>query len=121
VDTGLFMKSRDMAKLGQLYLNKGLWKGKRILSESWVADATSVHAPPGGAFGQDYGYLWHIKNMMWKGKPLKIFYANGYLGQAIFVSPEADLVCVMTAGSGDSLIYSMEEDLFEVDVLNVFK
>jgi CubicO group peptidase (beta-lactamase class C family) len=120
VDYGLAWKARDMAKLGQLYLNKGMWKGKRILSEAWVKDATSLHCPPGSAWGHDYGYLWHLKSMKYKGHPVRVFYANGYQGQDIFVSPDADLVCVMTAGSDSNDIYSMEEGLFETDILGSF-
>lgn len=120
VDYGLEWKARDMAKLGQLYLNHGIWKGKRIVSEAWVKDATSLHCKPGTAFGHSYGYLWHLKDMKYKGKSVTVFYANGYQGQAIFVSPEADLVCVMTAGSNDNLIYSMEEGFFAEKVLGSF-
>ena len=109
-----------MAKLGQLYLNQGKWEGKQIVSSAWVKDATSLHAPPGTSFGHSYGYLWHIKTMTWKGKPIQIFYANGYQGQAIFVSPDADMVCVMTASSMDNLIYMMEEKLFENEILGSF-
>ncbi len=120
VDTGLFWKSRDMAKLGLLYMNRGEWQGKRIVSESWVKDATTLHAPPGTAFGHDYGYLWHIKTMLWKGRPVLVFYANGYQGQDIFVSPDADLICVMTAASGSDAIYGLEENFFNHTVLNSF-
>lgn len=121
VDYGLYWKSRDMAKLGQLYLNQGLWEGKRIVSEAWIKDATSVHAPLGEAFGHDYGYLWHLKTMQWKGRPIRVFFANGYMGQEIYVSPDSDMVCVMTAASDSPLIYSMEDDLFEKVILGSFK
>ncbi len=120
VDYGLSWKPRDMAKLGQLYLNRGLWEGKRIVSEAWIKDATRVHAPLGKAFGHDYGYLWHIKNMRWKDRSLQVFYALGLMGQVIFVSPDADMVCVMTAGSHDPQIYSMEEGFFENTILGAF-
>ncbi len=120
VDSGLVWKPRDMAKLGQLYLNRGLWDGNRIVSEAWVKDATEVHAPPGQAFGHDYGYLWHIQNMTFHGRTVKVFYANGYMGQDIFVSPDADLVCVMTADSQKTQIYTMEEHLFEDYILGSF-
>ncbi len=120
VDFGLNWKARDMAKLGQLYLNQGLWEGKQIVSSSWVKDATTIHAPPGTSFGHSYGYLWHIKTMTWKGKAIQIFYANGYSGQAIFVSPDADMVCAVTADSTDNLIYGMEENLFENEILGAF-
>ena len=117
VDYGLAWKARDMAKLGQLYLNGGKWEGKQVLSEAWVKDATSLHAPVRTSFGHSYGYLWHLKDMTWKGKTIQIFYANGYQGQAIFVSPDADTVCVMTASSNDDMIYGMEESFFEDNVL----
>jgi CubicO group peptidase (beta-lactamase class C family) len=120
VDTGLFWKSRDMAKLGLLYMNKGKWEGKQIVSETWVKEATTAQAPPGTAFGHDYGYLWHIKTMTWKGRPVSVFFANGYQGQAIFVSPEADLICVMTAGNTNDVIYGLEESLFERTILTSF-
>ena len=121
VDYGLAWKARDMGKLGQLYLNKGMWKGKRIVSEAWIKDATSLHAAKGTSFGHSYGYLWHLKDMKFKEKTVQVFFANGYRGQAIFVSPEADLVCVVTADSPDSSIYTKEEDLFEEDILGAFR
>jgi CubicO group peptidase (beta-lactamase class C family) len=120
VDTGLYWKHRDMAKLGQLYLNQGLWEGKRIVSEEWVKDSTTIHAPPGMAFSHDYGYLWHLKSMKWKGRVVPVFYANGYMGQEIFVSPDADLVCVMTAGSYDWHVYMKQENFFESTILGSF-
>jgi CubicO group peptidase (beta-lactamase class C family) len=106
-----------MAKLGQLYLNQGLWEEKRIVSEAWVKDATTIHAPLGQALGHDYGYLWHIKSMTFHDRTVQVFYANGYTGQAIFISPDADMVCVMTADSQDGQIYTMEEHLFENYIL----
>ena len=120
VDTGLFWKSRDMAKLGLLFMNKGKWEGKQIVSEAWVKAATTAHAPPGTAFSHNYGYLWHIKGMMWKGQLVSVFFANGYQGQAIFVSPDADLICVMTAANMNDSIYSMEEGLFRETILTSF-
>ena len=58
--------------------------------------------------------------MRYKKKPVQVFFANGYKGQAIFVSPEADLVCVMTADSPDNSIYTKEEQLFEDNILAAF-
>lgn len=121
VDYGLEWTPRNMAKLGQLYLNRGLWKGKRIISEAWVKEATSLHAPEGRAFGHDYGYLWHLKTMKFKGKTVRVFYANGYRGQEIFVSPDSDVVCVMTASSDDSSVYQQEEEIFEEYILGSFQ
>lgn len=120
VDSGLAWKTRDMAKLGQLYLDKGMWEGKRIFSETWVKEASTVRCPMGAAFAHEYGYLWHIKSMWWKDKWINVFYANGYKGQDVFVSPEAGLVCVMTADSDNNDVYRMEEGFFQKAILASF-
>lgn len=120
VDYGLNWKSRDMAKLGQLYLDGGMWRGKRIVSDAWVMDATALHSPPGEAFGHDYGYLWHLQKLQYQGKSLRVFYANGYAGQNILVSPDLGLVCVMTADNPDNSIYGLEMNLFQDDILGSF-
>jgi CubicO group peptidase (beta-lactamase class C family) len=121
VDEGISWTPRDMAKLGQLYLNKGKWRGKQVVSEKWVEAATTVKAPKGQAFGHDYGYLWHLKSMKWKGKDTPVYYANGYHGQNVFVVPEAGLVCVLTADSNDPRISLYEENLLEESILTAFK
>ena len=120
VDYGLSWTARDMGKLGQLYLNHGMWKGKKIISEEWIKDATTTHAPPGQAFGGNYGYLWYVMNLSWQGKPISVFKASGYQGQDIFVSPDMDLVCVMTAAGPDNRIYGLETDLFLNGIVGSF-
>jgi len=121
VDTGFEWTPRDMGKFGQLYLNKGMWKGKRIVSEGWVKDSTTIHAPKGEAFGGDYGYLWYVTKMKYRGKMVKEYQASGYAGQHIVVCPAADIVCVMTADGKGNDIYHQEDDLFENYILGCFK
>ncbi len=72
---------RDWARLGQLYLQNGLWRGKRLLAEDWVARSTSPDAE-GDAF---YGYQWWL---LGEGR----YSAQGVHGQFIFVDPAHDLV-----------------------------
>lgn len=79
-------RARDFAKIGRLYLNKGNWNGKQIVSQNWVENSTKLDSANGGSF--DYQYQWWIPNE--KGD----FIAEGILGQFIFVSPEEDLVIV---------------------------
>jgi CubicO group peptidase (beta-lactamase class C family) len=86
----LHLHPRDMAKIGYLWLNHGLWDGKQIVSREWVADSTRVHSQTG--LDSDYGYGW------WVRPKDKLFEAVGRGGQRITVLPELKLVAVMTGG-----------------------
>jgi len=85
----------DMAKVGYMYLNKGMWKGVEVIPEQWVVLSTSKHIDtPNNLnevtnFGAGYGYLWW--NNYFGG-----YHANGFGGQYMFVVPESDLVVVFT-------------------------
>lgn len=76
----------DFAKFGRLYLNKGNWNGRQIISKSWVNNSTKLDSLGGGDLG--YQYQWWIPNK--KGD----FIAEGILGQFIFVSPAENLIIV---------------------------
>ncbi|NMM63048.1 serine hydrolase [Clostridium sp. P21] len=89
------MTPLDMAKVGYMYLNKGIWKGEKIIPEHWVTISTSKHIDtPNNLneitnFGAGYGYLWW--NNYFGG-----YHANGFGGQYMFVVPESDIVVVFT-------------------------
>jgi CubicO group peptidase (beta-lactamase class C family) len=100
---GAYLRPRDQLKLGQLYLDKGVWNGKRIVSESWVAESTSVHShfAPRYSLGQqhEYGYGWHIHDLKSGTKTYRVFAAEGNGGQFVIVVPELELVVGITGGS----------------------
>lgn len=83
-----------MAKLGELFLQKGVWNGRRIVSASWVAAATQAHPAAGGP----YGYGWWIGHDF---APFA-FAADGRGSQAIAVDPARDLVVVVSAAISES-------------------
>jgi len=83
----LFMRPHDMAKIGYLYLNKGLWDGQQILSSQWIKASTRKHAETTLLPG--YGYHW------WIAAP-GIYIAAGNKGQFIMVAPERNMVVVFT-------------------------
>ncbi|MBN2442754.1 MAG: serine hydrolase, partial [Spirochaetales bacterium] len=87
---GLWMKCRDMAKFGLLYLNKGKWEGKQIIPAGWVATSTKKQMEDRSSFYQpyDYGYQW------WVDKKGKFYTAWGYGGQIVTVIPDKNLVIV---------------------------
>jgi CubicO group peptidase (beta-lactamase class C family) len=89
---GLYLRARDLARLGYLYLNDGVWDGRRILPEGWVA-ATMEPAVevPGSPYA--YGFQWWL--LPHSGDRLA-YTGLGYGGQRLFIVPEQDLVAVFT-------------------------
>lgn len=89
---GVFMRPRDLLKVGQLYLSRGVWNGRRIVSESWVAASTSKQ------FESD-GYAWHLGRIKSGNRTYREYEANGNGGQFLMLVPELDLAVVFTAGN----------------------
>jgi CubicO group peptidase (beta-lactamase class C family) len=99
---GLHLRSRDMAKLGLLYLREGRWEGRQILPASWVAGSLSrqvdLEARRDRVVG--YGYWWWVlPPAPGSNDKQDIYGAFGFKGQYIFVVPEHDMVVVVTAGA----------------------
>ena len=86
----LHLRARDMARIGYLWLNHGVWDGKQIVSGDWVTQSTQVHIQTGG--DSDYGYGW------WVRPKDKLYEAVGRGGQRITVLPELNIVAVETGG-----------------------
>ncbi|MGE5625580.1 MAG: serine hydrolase domain-containing protein [Bacillota bacterium] len=99
---GIYLKPRDMLKLGQLYLNGGTWNGKRVLSQKWADAATAPHSHfPANDYtpGHDYGYTWHLFQVQANGHNYREYMAQGNGGQLVMVVPDLDLAVVITAGN----------------------
>ena len=100
IDTGggLFLRPRDMAKIGYLMLNDGKWKHKQIVSKQWVKESTKLQIHQTGSwFGSTgYGYHWRLSERKMIGQNIRTFYAAGLGGQYIFIFPPLDLVVVFT-------------------------
>lgn len=79
-------RARDFAKIGRLYLNKGKWEGKQIVSEDWVRQSTKYDISEGASGG--YQYQWWVPSN--KGD----FMAQGILGQYIYVNPKTNMIVV---------------------------
>lgn len=93
---GLHIRPRDWIKLGQVYLDGGVWNGKRIVSRSWVEASTAPH--PMNAHGTD-GYDWHLNAIRLGDRVFREYDASGNGGQLLMVIPELDLVVQFTAGN----------------------
>ncbi len=98
---GLYLRPRDMAKYGQLYLDGGVWQGTRILSEEWIRESWGQYGrlAPLDRNGHQYGYLWWHHTYDVGTRTIETLEARGNGGQYIFVVPSLDLVVVITAGN----------------------
>jgi len=101
---GLRLKTEDLAKLGELYLHKGMWNGKQLLPKAWVEEATTfkIDQAPGVAqskrdssdWMQGYCYqFWRCRH--------NAFRADGAFGQYIIVMPDQDAVIAITCETAD--------------------
>ncbi|MFD0670029.1 serine hydrolase domain-containing protein [Cohnella sp. GCM10027633] len=91
---GLKMTARDLAKIGLLVLNRGVWNGKRIVSESWLTESTSRHAA-GNAFFGTYGYHWWLSRYAGH----EAIFGMGYGGQYLTIVPDLNLVIVLNSAA----------------------
>lgn len=85
----LYMMPHDMAEIGYLYLNEGVWDGEQVVPAEWVKASTREHISA-GTLEDGYGYQWWIDDS-------GIYLALGYAGQFIFVVPEKDMVVVFVS------------------------
>lgn len=93
---GLAITTEELAKFGQLYLQKGNWNGQQIVSEQWAIDATSKQITTGGDNGNwNFGYGYQF----WRSAAG--YRADGSLGQFSFVLPDQDLVLAITAATSN--------------------
>ncbi|MDH6363754.1 CubicO group peptidase (beta-lactamase class C family) [Enterococcus sp. PF1-24] len=96
---GLSLTARDMAKIGQLFLNEGLWQGQQLISSVWLTESTSTHSR-WEEMRLDYGYLWWVLNQ-------NSAAAMGDGGNVIYFNRQQKLVVAINAlfaeNAGDRL------------------
>ena len=94
VDTegGLYLKNGDLAKIGDLYLHDGIWRGKQIVSKEWVKQSLTPFISAGDDY--DYGFKWWLLHR--KDRQGYVWMARGFGGQRLMVFPEEALITVFT-------------------------
>jgi CubicO group peptidase (beta-lactamase class C family) len=109
---GAYLRPRDLLKIGQLYADGGVWKGRRLIDADWIKASTAPHAdvtPDSTGLseadfasvytrGQD-GYAWHLSTLTVGDRRYREYAATGNGGQLLIVVPDLDLVVVFTAGN----------------------
>jgi len=120
---GAFVRTRDFLKLGQAYLDDGVWNGRRIVSEAWVKDSIAPHVrispATTGRSGDDFasvyydmpeGFAWHHINVKSGDKVYPAYHGNGNGGQLLLVVPQFDLAVMFTAGNYRQGLWNRERD-----------
>ena len=91
---GLYIRAEDLAKLGQLVMDGGMWRGERLLSRSYLQSALTPHAVPPASTGDfNYGY------QIWVGRSENTFLFNGMLGQNVLGFLDSSILVVSHAGA----------------------
>jgi CubicO group peptidase (beta-lactamase class C family) len=108
---GLRIRTEDIARFGQLYLQKGVWGGKRLISAEWVDAATSKKVEARADFNPHADWLQGYGYQFWRGCH-DSFRGDGAFGQFCLVVPDKDLVIAMTAGIGP--MHEVLESLWRV-------
>jgi hypothetical protein len=95
---GLSLRTEDIARFGQLYLQKGKWRGKQLVPADWIEEATTRQTANGSSprsdWDQGYGYqFWRSRHNTYRG--------DGAFGQYCMVMPEYDAVVAITSGVRD--------------------
>ena len=97
---------RDMSKIGAVFLNRGIWKGTRVISEHWVDKSATSY--PGNNWKNDwddhygmrgYSYSWWTHTFVESSERIEMYYAGGWGGQYIMVVPKLNAVAVFTGGN----------------------
>lgn len=109
---GAYLRPRDFLKLGQAYLDGGVWRGHRLVDAAWIAQSTSKRVEisetttglDSAKFSESYsrgadGYAWHLSELRSGDRSYRAYAASGNGGQLLIVVPELDLAVVFTAGN----------------------
>jgi len=112
---GIRLTPRDLAKLGVLVRDKGVWKGRRVISENWIETMTTPRFE-GTLWGKNYGLGWYRHREVIGEETLEVISAAGNGGQRIWVVPELDAVVVVTMSEYNSR-KQRKADALIVDVL----
>jgi CubicO group peptidase (beta-lactamase class C family) len=94
--SGLRLRPRDTAKLGQIMLTDGKWHDRQVLPKGWATESTRSRINGPGAYS--YGYHWWLGNSLHAGRDEQWFAGVGSGGQRLFIVPRLELVVMINAG-----------------------
>ena len=119
------ISARDLARFGQLFLQKGEWQGNQIIPNEWVEESTQVHSKTGGkGTYSGYGYMWWLTAKGYKEVKKGSYAASGYGGHTLEVLPHINTVVVFRINTDDpniKLTNGEQVDMLLSKVLKAFE
>ncbi|MFC2090006.1 serine hydrolase domain-containing protein [Bacteroidota bacterium] len=112
---GLYLRPRELSKIGYLFLNKGYWKDTQVITEEWITESTTSHIQPYSLIPEanGYGYQWWIMDFQANGQNYDCFFAAGWGDQYMFIFPEQGMIITFNCGnflqSGSMSIFDLVE------------
>ncbi|MBP7669950.1 MAG: serine hydrolase [Ferrovibrio sp.] len=104
--SGLRLRPRDMARIGQMVLDRGVWQGRAVVSPGWITESLEPQVNGAGLFF--YGFQWWLGRSLVNRREIRWAAAFGHGGQRIFIAPELGIVVVVTAGLyGDPVLMNV--------------
>jgi CubicO group peptidase (beta-lactamase class C family) len=121
---GTFVRTRDVLKVGQVFLDGGRWKGRQIVSKEWVKESTDPHAPitpeTTGRTPENFAsfyleghdaFAWHRHRLKVGDRTYRTWFGNGNGGQLLVVVPDLQLTAAFTAGNYRQGLWSRLHDV----------
>jgi CubicO group peptidase (beta-lactamase class C family) len=97
----LFLTAPDLAKIGQMVLDRGVFRGRRVVSEQWIAASLNPSVPISAVdpYADNYGYFWYSRTHRVNGKDILVHFASGNGGNKIYVVPSKEMVVAITSSA----------------------
>ncbi|MET1256266.1 serine hydrolase domain-containing protein [Aliikangiella maris] len=115
--SGLFLKTRDMAKFGQLYLNNGQWNGMQLISKQWVEKSLRKSVDLHLDYASGYGYQWWLGEFDDTDHKTSFYSTRGHGGQFIIIIPNYDLIIAFTGHNYTNDLQNLPFKLVEQYIL----
>jgi len=111
----LYLSTLDLAKLGQLMLDKGVWNGRQLISSAWLSRVGQTQFVLSDRFAQGYGYFWYRSSVVAGHKRYDYLFASGNGGNLLFVVPQARLVVSLTSSAyGQGYGHQRSQNIFQL-------
>lgn len=98
---GIYLRPRELTKIGYLFLNEGSWDNTQIITEEWISESTSAHIQTDDLIPQSdsYGYQWWIMDFFANNQTYECFFAAGWGDQYMFIFPDQEMIITINSGN----------------------
>ena len=95
------MRTRELTKIGYLFLNEGYWDNTQVITEEWIGESTKAHIQTDDLIPQSdsYGYQWWIMDMQANNHTYNCFFAAGWGDQYMFIFPDQEMIITINSGN----------------------